>query len=178
MSDQNSPFPAPQGGGSSNVYAPPEARVDDVVPEGEVILAERGTRLAAAIIDTIIMFFVAAIVGFAVGIGAFATGNVGFGMQLTIQVASMIGYLAINGYWLAKNGQSVGKKLMGIKIVRSDGSKCPIERIVGLRLLPLWIVNAIPYIGWLAGLIDALCIFRESRKCLHDDIADTIVVKA
>jgi uncharacterized RDD family membrane protein YckC len=30
----------------------------------------------------------------------------------------------------------------------------------------------------LYGLIDSLLIFRESRRCLHDNIADTIVVKA
>jgi uncharacterized RDD family membrane protein YckC len=29
----------------------------------------------------------------------------------------------------------------------------------------------------LFSLVDALAIFRQSRQCLHDSIADTIVVK-
>jgi hypothetical protein len=30
---------------------------------------------------------------------------------------------------------------------------------------------------WIYSLVDCLMIFRKSRRCLHDEIADTIVVK-
>jgi hypothetical protein len=33
-------------------------------------------------------------------------------------------------------------------------------------------------VSYIYPLIDVLLIFRSSRKCLHDSIADTIVVKA
>jgi uncharacterized RDD family membrane protein YckC len=36
----------------------------------------------------------------------------------------------------------------------------------------------IPLIGWMFTLGDALLIFREDHRCLHDHFADTIVVKA
>jgi len=36
----------------------------------------------------------------------------------------------------------------------------------------------VPGIGQIYSIVDALLIFRQSRKCLHDNIADTIVVKA
>ena len=36
----------------------------------------------------------------------------------------------------------------------------------------------IPFIGVFYVLVDCLLIFRESHQCLHDNIADTIVVKA
>lgn len=38
-------------------------------------------------------------------------------------------------------------------------------------------LSDIPFIGGFMPLIDVLLIFRKSRKCLHDDLAGTIVVK-
>ena len=42
----------------------------------------------------------------------------------------------------------------------------------------MWAISIIPVIGSLVGLIDALLIFRDNRRCLHDNIADTMVVVA
>ena len=39
-----------------------------------------------------------------------------------------------------------------------------------------WVIASVPLVGSLYALVDALLIFRSSRKCLHDTIADTIVV--
>ena len=36
----------------------------------------------------------------------------------------------------------------------------------------------VPIVGAFYALVDCLLIFRESRRCLHDNIADTIVVTA
>jgi uncharacterized RDD family membrane protein YckC len=63
---------------------------------------------------------------------------------------------------------------MGIKVVRKDGSKASLGRIFFLRNVVNIILAFIP----LYGLVDALLIFGESRQCIHDKIADTIVVKA
>ncbi len=97
-----------------------------------------------------------------------------FGIYITLY--SFVMYLLINGYFLAKDGQSIGKKVAGTRIVRSDGSKADFKRIIGLRLLPLYALSLIPFAGRLVGLVDSLLIFRQTRKCLHDNIADTIVV--
>jgi uncharacterized RDD family membrane protein YckC len=164
----------------SNLYAPPQARVDDVHAEGEQDLADRSTRLAAAIVDGLIymaLYFV--IVLLVMGIRFMELGTASMGKQVLLQFVGVGIYLGLNGYWLAKNGQSIAKKLLNIKIVRSDGSAAGLPRIVGLRLLPMWVLAMVPFIGPLVvTLVDPLMIFRESRKCLHDTIADTIVIKA
>ena len=47
-------------------------------------------------------------------------------------------------------------------------------RLIMLRNVVVWILSMIP----LFGIIDVLFIFGEARQCLHDKIADTIVIKA
>lgn len=144
-------------------------------------LADRGTRLVAAIVDGVIML----IVGFPVifGIG-FAIGSVmgdGFLAQLLSQlVGGLVGigiFLAVNGYFLNANGQTIGKLIMKIKIVNDDGTKPTFGHLVMFRYGVTWLIGLIPLLGGLYGLINVLAIFRESRKCLHDDIAKTMVVK-
>jgi len=163
-----------------NLYAPPEARVDDVHAEGELELAGRGTRLGAAIVDGLIygaVFWLMMLFVFRISFQEMVAVTIG--KQVLMQIGGIVIYTILNGYWLAKNGQTIAKKLLDIKIVRTDGSAAGIGRIVLLRLAPIWLMTLIPIVVVVAsGLVDPLLIFRQSRKCLHDTIADTIVVKA
>ena len=59
---------------------------------------------------------------------------------------------------------------------RTDGAEIELLRIVLLRGLPQWIVSAIPVVNLLT-LVDVLFIFGSARRCVHDYIAGTIVVK-
>ena len=74
---------------------------------------------------------------------------------------SLILLLVAQIYLLVARGQTVGKLILGMRILRPDGSR----------------VGAIPVVGGLFQLINPLMIFRESRRCWHDDIADTIVIR-
>jgi hypothetical protein len=56
------------------------------------------------------------------------------------------------------------------------GSILPVGEILLKRYLPIWIVAMIP-LGGLLILVDVLMIFRQNHRCLHDDIADTVVVQ-
>lgn len=163
-----------------NLYAPPEARVDDVHADGDLDLAGRGTRLGAAIVDGLIqgaVFWLMMLFVFRISFLEMAAVTIG--KQVLLQIGGIAIFLILNGYLLARNGQTIAKKLLNIKIVRSDGSAAGIGRIVLLRLAPVWLMTLIPVVGMLVvGLVDPLLIFRQSRKCLHDTIADTIVVKA
>lgn len=147
----------------------------------DVALASRGKRLGGAMIDGLI--------GMAVGLPLMiATGiwertmqgePMGFGDAVVWTVVGLILFLLIHGYLLAKHGQTVGKKLVGIRIVsHADGSILPFNRVFGLRYLPVSLVTLIPLIGNLLVLVDALFIFGKERRCLHDLLAGTTVVNA
>ncbi len=87
----------------------------------------------------------------------------------------------INLWMMRRYRATIGKRVLKIRMVRADGSEAGIARLVFLRGLPQWILsglgNYVPFVG-LLSLIDVLFVFGNRRRCVHDYIADTIVVKA
>lgn len=164
---------------NSNPYAPPQTDLT-ASDDGQQQLASLWQRLAAVMIDGIAMTAVLLpiIMVFFGGWTGYAerAAEGGFVMELGFTLAGMVVYLAINGVWLARYGQSVGKKVMGTKIVRTDGSQADFQRILFRRYIPYSIVAVIPYIGYLLSILNILPIFGETRRCVHDRIADTKVV--
>ena len=164
-----------------NPYAPPQARVADVVdPRQRYVAAERGTRLAAVMLDGLVfggMVYAPFLVGMvATGItsqpGAPMTGPMIVGIAI-----GLIGFIVwcwLTIKFVLANGQSIAKKMTGIKVVRVDGSPISLSRLFFLRNIVNGMLSIIP----LYGFVDVLFIFGEQRQCLHDKIADTIVVKA
>jgi uncharacterized RDD family membrane protein YckC len=94
-----------------------------------------------------------------------------------VTVVALIAWCVITAWLVAANGQSIGKRIVGIKVVRTDGSRASFARIFLLRNVVNGLPNLLPYAGWLYQLVDPLLIYQESRQCLHDRIADTIVVR-
>jgi uncharacterized RDD family membrane protein YckC len=92
----------------------------------------------------------------------------------TLLLIGFIAWIWLTILYVARNGQTIAKKIVGIKVVRSDGSKASLGRIFWLRNVVNSLIGIIP----LYTIIDLLFIFGEQRQCLHDKIADTIVVKA
>ena len=160
---------------TANPYAPPEARLairGEALPRAD--LATRGTRLGAKLIDGVVVAVVvvaATMSGSGLGssgeFGAFALATVGVGFALVV---------GVQGWLLHRYGQTIGKKLLGIRIVRGDLSRCGLRRVVFLRMLPFSLVGLIPLVGPLVGLVDALMIFGDDHRTLHDRVADTVVV--
>jgi uncharacterized RDD family membrane protein YckC len=98
--------------------------------------------------------------------------------MILLPILGLIAFAWLNILFVSRNGQSIAKKLMGIKVVRSDGSKASLGRIFWLRNAVNILIGIIPLLGSLYGLVDALLIFGAPRQCVHDKIADTIVVDA
>lgn len=160
---------------TANPYAAPTSRVEQYVEHNDgVVLASRGARLGAHLLDTLLygLCFIGIIMA-AVGAGARTAGALAL-----LGVLAGLGLFAANLVMLHRHGQSVGKRIVGIRIVRSDGSRCALGRIVGLRMGVPILISLIPFAGYVFGLLDPLSIFREERRCIHDHIADTIVVDA
>jgi uncharacterized RDD family membrane protein YckC len=175
---------------ANNNYAPPKSEVADVVPEDDV-KASRGVRLGASIIDSLIIF-TPMIPAYAHAwpqlMSANAAGQrsaiatwaliAGSGGWFYIGLVWLVIALIINGMLAYKNGQSIAKKWLGIKDVRTDGSRVSFARIFWLRNGINTAISFIPLIGSFYGLIDVLFIFGSAKRCVHDYLADTIVIRA
>jgi uncharacterized RDD family membrane protein YckC len=182
------PGPAPRA--AVNPYRAPSASLGavDFLPRGETELASRWARLLAVILDTLIpmglMFAVVlplTVVGAAIGGGEDPTMPIHpafFSVILIVFAVSVIGYLVYMLRMMATEGQTPGKKIMKVRVVRSDGSPVGLARYFFLRGLIPGLLGAIPIFGTIFALVNVLFIFTEERRCIHDHLADTIVVVA
>ena len=162
-----------------NRFAPPLAHVEDVAEAGTGALAGRGVRLVAVLLDAVFAGVAFWILSLVTPLNWSPAPGVNMVRFLAINgLVGFIIFVVLHGYLLATRGQTIGKALLKVRIVRSDGSRASLMRIIGLRFLPTTVISLIPLIGGLYAVVDCLLIFRESRRCLHDNIADTIVVRA
>jgi len=163
----------------ANRYAPPNAEVAEPLPLDDAPeLATRWARLGAAIVDGL---FAAAIAA-AVLLPFYGASSM---IQMGRSPMHFLGGLAINylvyfgiqSFFLFNSSQTLGKKALGLRIVRPDGSYAGGGRLLA-RLAIVVFNGLVPYVGRLFGLIDVLFIFGSPRRCLHDLIVDTVVVTA
>ncbi len=162
---------------NDNPYRAPTAAVADVPLEGAHELAGRGHRFGASIIDGIIEVTLFFVIAYAVGIYSFDrddTHEFLFGLLTTMLGFAV--FAVVHSYFLMKNGQTIGKKIVGIRVVDLDGNVPGLLTLLGRRYAPIYAAEAIPLAGGLLPLIDVLFIFREDRRCIHDLIAKTRVV--
>lgn len=84
--------------------------------------------------------------------------------------------LAIQAFFLVKSGQSLGKKLLKIKIVDAEtGAQVSLTRVFLLRSVVFIILNFIPIP--FVTIVDHLFGLNKKRQTLHDKLAKTKVVK-
>ncbi len=188
MDTSSTPPPVP------DPYAPPQSHVGP--PTFDSSLASPWLRLAAAIIDGVILFPINYVLGrillkqpsvsemFEAGkkgqeaVDALMPGK---GMMLVGQIIGLAVFLGVNFVFL-KKGQTIGKMLLKLQIQnRNDGSLLPLQDLIVKRILPVYGVAALSNsLHWVIGLVlivDALMIFRAGRNTLHDDLANTKVVQ-
>ena len=161
----------------NNVYSAPKSDVD-VTPKDEIELANRGTRLVAAIIDGIIMMCVTMPVMWMTGGFENISQGVEPGLLYTLGMGlfGVVAYFVINGHLLFSKGQTVGKKAMDIRIVTMSGDMLATSNIAR-RYGFYMVVPMIPVIGQFLNLVNILFIFGSTKRCIHDYVGNTQVVK-
>ena len=164
-----------------NPYAAPASNLEtkkDANTPAE--LATRGARFGGAIIDAVISILVTFPLMWLTGYWDSAmSGQTSMLQTIMLGVVALVMYFVIHGYFLAKDGQTVGKKIVKTRIVSIESDEIlPLSKIFLLRVLPLNVVANLPVIGGLLAIADALFVFRKDQRCVHDLIAGTKVIKA
>lgn len=136
-------------------------------------LASRSKRLVGSILDGLIH-----LAGMAPGfIALVLLGDADETVALIAMILMFGGLAAVAIYnWIliSRTGQSIAKRMLGMRIVTTDGE---LPGFVGGVLLRLWLPMIINQFCGLFGIVDALVIFGEPRRCVHDYMASTIVVE-
>lgn len=143
-----------------------------------VVYATFGRRFLAKLIDGLVLFAVNMLLGAVLGgvmFGAVAAGGPEAAglvllVQVLIQLAGIAVSLAYAIYFTRKFDATPGKKALGLRLLRADGSKLSKARITG-RYFAEWVSSMTLLIGYLMAAFD-----KEQRRALHDRIADTRVI--
>ena len=135
------------------------------------------TRLVAVIIDRLIVAATISIISVVIDLGLKALGldkllgTQGQASPLMPVLAAVLAFSLPVAYdiasWLLA-GQTPGKRVMGLRIVRTDGQRLTLGNCVR-RIIGYWI-SAILFLGYLWVLVD------NRRQGFHDKIAGTFVV--
>jgi uncharacterized RDD family membrane protein YckC len=147
-------------------------------------------RVGAACIDWVIIGIGALVLLVAItapfSVGFFASDDVGVGalfvgLLIGTVCAAVVSFLYAPAMMARTNGQTVGRQITGIRVVRADGK--PIEfgfamvREVLVKALLVGVVSSAT--GGIAGLLDVLWPLGDGEhRALHDLIVDTRVVLA
>ena len=131
------------------------------------------TRLVAEVIDTIAwnLVIIPALLGFI--IGGTLPFIVGILLSLAVVVAIASAY---------RDGQSVGKRVMGTRVVRTDGSPVSwgfnfIVRAVLVKGLIVSVAAGITF--YIFALVNYLWpLWDKEQQAVHDKMAGTYVVRA
>ena len=149
-----------------------------------VELATLAQRFQAAILDKVVfptIMLVPFILGFDLlnlNAGIDENFSISFATQVKISLLEILLFMALNSYLLKEYGQTLGKRIVGIAVVGENGQRLSLQDIILKRYLPFWAAAYLPILGFVITVSNFLAIFRgDKRRCLHDDLAKTLVVK-
>ncbi|RSK27666.1 RDD family protein [Bacillus sp. HMF5848] len=119
-------------------------------------------RFIAFFIDSIILGIVQYIVGFIIPV---------YDMTATSIISLIITFLYFVWFQSANNGQTLGKKITGIRVANLDGGRVSIGKMLLREMIGKILSSLILFIGYLIAA-------GKQKRALHDYIAQTIVIRA
>lgn len=163
----------------NNIYASPESDVVDN-SDGKSNLASRWKRFWASLLDGLTISVVTVpVMYFTGGFDGISTGaQPSLEYSLMVGVLGLVVFFAINTKLLINSGQTIGKKVLGIKIVDLEGKLPTLKDLILKRYSVYFIPGQIPVGGPIFSLLNILFIFGKQRRCIHDYAAGTKVVVA
>lgn len=162
---------------NENIYAPPTTEPKPIVTDDSK-LASRGSRLGASMIDSLIMMiFTIPATYLTGGFDSVAQGqSQSWLYTLAICALGLIIFFAINLKSLNASGQTIGKKVLDIKIVDMNGDLPTFKKHYIKRYATFFLPGQVPMVGSLFSFVNILFIFGKHRRCLHDLAGGTQVV--
>lgn len=157
---------------------------------GALVLAGWWSRVGAAVIDGLIVLVLAFAIMAPLGIGVFAVDEGDSGGIIALVLGFIVAMFVIAFVALAyapllmarTNGQTVGRMVCGIRVVRADGQKMTLGfaalREVAVKALLIGAVAGSITFGF-AGLLDVLWpLWDDENRALHDFVVNTRTVVA
>jgi uncharacterized RDD family membrane protein YckC len=125
-----------------------------------------GIRFVSLVIDSLIISAIFGVLATILGVGMMRHGTWSVGLL------SFAFYIAYYTYLEGTRGQTIGKMITKIKVVREDGTPIDMEQAFKRNILR--VID-----GLFAYLIGAVLIWRsDKQQRLGDSVAKTVVVKA
>lgn len=155
---------------------------EGVAQPSEMNLAGIGTRFLAKFVDGLIGWVVGAVINlgwsvlffgrmiFMPNVGDVSDPGAMLGYQGVSFLTGIVFGVLYQWWFLSRGGATPGKMLLGLKVVRSDGSALSGGRAVGRYFAEL-LSSLILCVGYIMAAFD------DEKRALHDRICDTRVIK-
>ncbi|MEV6119890.1 RDD family protein [Streptomyces sp. NPDC052077] len=142
-------------------------------------LADSGRRTLARILDMILVGIVVWLLSWAFDVQEYQVNgdDMSVGKSFGQSLIAAVLYIGYDTYMIARNGQTLGKRWLGLRVANLDNGSTPVTQTSLIRALVLWIpfafccacVWTIIAGGW--SFFD-----RPYKQGLHDKAAKTVVV--
>lgn len=196
------PPPPPGGSGGGGGYPPPPPPYGGGDPygggggmpdplAGMPPLADIGKRLAARVIDVVIVAIPLFLIQLAFGTNRYTVETdqgedisevitksySGSGLIMTL--ISILAYVGYDWFFTKKNGQTIGKKTVGLRVAMLNDGSVPQSGPALSRAAVLWLPTLICcFCLWPIALIISILVDKPYKQGLHDKVAKTVVVRS
>ncbi|GCB48932.1 RDD family protein [Streptomyces sp. NL15-2K] len=142
-------------------------------------LADSGKRTLARIIDMILVGVVVWLLTWGFGVNEYDvdSDDVEYGKSLGQSLVAAVLYIGYDTFMIAKSGQTLGKKWLGMRVANLDNGATPSVQSTLIRSAVLWIPFAFCCACIWTAISGGWSFFdKPYKQGLHDKAAKTVVV--